>query len=94
MPFTSETARIAGRKSKRGKAKMTLSMRKFLFEILNEDRQKFKYMLEELEPKDYILTYMKLIPYVVSMRHLQQFDVSELSRNEIIDLVKDITEEK
>lgn len=42
MPFTSETARIAGRKSKRGKAKMTLSMRKFLFEILNEDRQKFK----------------------------------------------------
>ena len=92
--FTSETARIAGRISKRGKAKMTLSMRKFLFELLNENRDRFKYMLEELEPKEFIQAYMKLIPYVISVQQKQQFDVSELSRNEIIDLVKDITEEK
>ena len=92
--FTSETARIAGRTSKRGKAKITLSIRKFLFELLNENRDKFKLMLEELEPKEFIQAYMKLIPYVISIRQKQQFEVSELSRNEIIDIVKDITEER
>ena len=48
MPFTSETARIAGKKSKRGKAKISMTMRQFLFELLCENKAKFKYILEEL----------------------------------------------
>ena len=36
MSFTTETAKQAGRKSKRGKSKISLSVRRFLFEILNE----------------------------------------------------------
>ena len=47
-------------------------------------------MLEELEPKDFINTWLKLLPYIISMRHLQQFDVSEISRKETEELVKDI----
>ena len=89
MPFNSETARIAGKKSKRGQAKLSITTRRFLFELLNDNREKFKYMLEELEPKDFINTWLKLLPYIISMRHLQQFDVSELSRKEVQDMVQD-----
>jgi len=90
MPFTSETARIAGKKSKRGRAKVSLTTRRFLFELLNGNRDKFKYMMDELEPKDFINTWLKLLPYIISMRHLQQFDVSELSRKEVQDMVQDL----
>jgi len=47
-------------------------------------------MLDELEPRDFINTWFKLLPYVISMSHLQKFDVSELSRKETQELVKDI----
>ena len=90
MPFTSETARIAGKKSKRGQAKVSVTTRRFLFELLNGNREKFKYMMDELEPKDFINTWLKLLPYIISMRHLQQFDVSELSRKEVQDMVQDL----
>ena len=65
-------------------------MRQFLFELLNENKEKFKYMLGELSPRDFINVYMKLVPYIIAMRHLQQFDVSEISRKETEELVKDI----
>ena len=90
MPFTSETARIAGKKSKRGQAKVSVTTRRFLFELLNGNREKFKYMMDELEPKDFINTWLKLLPYIISMRHLQQFDVSELLRKEVQDMVQDL----
>ena len=32
---------------------------------------------------------MKLVPYIIAMRRLQQFDVSEISRKETGELVKD-----
>ena len=90
MSFTTETAKQAGRKSKRGKLKISLSVRRFLFEILNENRNTFKYMLGELEPKDFINTWLKLLPYIISLSHLQRFDVSELSKEETKDILKDI----
>jgi len=49
-------------------------------------------MLDELSPRDFVATYMKLIPYIAAMRHLQQFDVSEVSRDEVKEIVKDITD--
>ena len=64
-------------------------MRQFLFELLNENKEKFTYMLGELSPRDFITVYMKLAPYIIAMRHLQQFDVSEISR-ETEELVKDL----
>lgn len=90
MPFTSETAKKAGQKSKRGKSKMTLTQRQFLFQILKKNQAKFQYMLDELSPRDFVNTYLKLIPYIITMRHLQQFDVSELSRDEVKEVIKDL----
>lgn len=91
MPFTKETAAAAGRKSKRGKAKMTLTQRQFIFQILKKNQAKFQYMLDELSPREFINTYLKLIPYIVTYRHLQQFDVSEVSREEVKEILKDLT---
>lgn len=62
MSFTKETAAAAGRKSKRGRSKkISFTQREFLFNILKQNQSKFQYMLDELSPRDFVATYMKLI---------------------------------
>ena len=77
---------------RRERKKTKVSQREFLFNILKQNQAKFQYMLDELSPRDFVATYMKLIPYTVAMRHLQQFDVSEVSRDEVKEIVKEITD--
>ena len=91
--FNSDTARKAGMKSKRGPAKITIRTRNFIFEILKENRQKLKYMLEELSPKEFCDIYLKLIPYILAPRTSQNIEVGELSKPEIDDLIADIINE-
>lgn len=67
-----------------------LTARQFLYQILKKNKAKFQYMLDELSPRDFVNTYLKLIPYIITMRHLQQFDVSELSRDEVKEVIKDL----
>ena len=90
--FTSVTAREAGKKSKRGPSKISLTMRHFLFELLNENRQKLIYMMDELTPRQFCDLYLRLIPFIISQRHLQSFDINEISKEEISELIKDIME--
>ena len=91
--FTSDTAREAGKKSKRGPSKISLTMRQFLFELLNENRKKLIYMMGELTPRQFVDTYLRLIPFIISQRHLQSFDINELNKEEINELIKDIMEQ-
>ena len=91
--FTSESAREAGKKSKRGPSKISLTMRQFLFELLNENREKLIYMMSELTPRQFVDTYLRLIPFIISQRHLQSFDINELNKEEINELIKDIMEQ-
>ena len=91
--FTSDTAREAGKKSKRGPSKISLTMRQFLFELLNENREKLIYMMSELTPRQFVDTYLRLIPFIISQRHLQSFDINELNREEVNELIKDIMEQ-
>jgi len=71
MPFTKETAAAAGRESKRGKSKkISLTQREILFNILKQNQANFQYMLDELSPRDFVATYMKLIPYIVAISPL------------------------
>ena len=88
--FTSETARIAGKKSKRGASKSTIQTREFVFSILNENRKKLLYMLEELSPREFCDMYLRLIPFIIAPRRMQRIDVGELSKDEVTDMVKDI----
>jgi len=90
--FTSQTARAAGRKSKRGAAKTTIQTRKFIYNLLNLNKSKLKYMLEELTPREFVDFYLRLLPYILAPRTMQKIDVSELSKEEISDMVKDIVD--
>jgi len=90
--FTSDTAREAGKKSKRGPSKITLTMREFIFELLQDNREKLIYMMGELTPRAFVDTYLRLIPFIISQRHLQSFDINEISKEEISELIKDIME--
>ena len=90
--FTSDTAREAGKKSKRGPSKISLTMRQFIFELLNDNREKLIYMMGELTPRAFVDTYLRLIPFIISQRHLQSFDINEISKEEISELIKDIME--
>jgi len=91
--FTSDTAREAGKKSKRGPSKITLTMREFIFELLQDNREKLIYMMGELTARQFCDMYLRLIPFIISQRHLQKFDVNELTENQTIELIKDIIEE-
>jgi hypothetical protein len=91
--FNSETAKAAGKKSRRGPSKISLTMRQFLFELLNENREKLIYMMSELTPRQFVDTYLRLIPFIISQRHLQSFDINELNREEVNELIKDIIEQ-
>ena len=91
--FNSETAKAAGKKSRRGPSKISLTMRQFLFELLNENRDKLIYMMGELTARQFVDTYLRLIPFIISQRHLQSFDINELNKEEINELIKDIMEQ-
>jgi hypothetical protein len=88
--FTSETARIAGRKSRRGKAKITADTRKFIFDTLKSNRSKLTYLLEELTPREFVDFYLRLLPYIVAPRTQQKISISDLSKSEVQDMVQDI----
>tara|TARA_B100001057_G_scaffold376518_1_gene381700 strand:- start:412 stop:699 length:288 start_codon:yes stop_codon:yes gene_type:complete len=90
--FTSETARAAGKRSRRGVAKSTIQTRKFIFDILRKNRSKLQYMLEELTPREFVDFYLRLLPYIIAPRTMQKIDVSEISKDEITDMVKDIVD--
>ena len=49
-------------------------------------------MLEELTPREFVDFYLRLLPYIVAPRTMQKIDVSELSKAEISDMVKDIVD--
>ena len=93
MPFDTQSASAAGSKSKRGKAFAPSTVRSFIYELLNENREKVKYMMGELPPKQFIDVYLKLIPYILANKSNQTIEVSELSEGEITDIIKGIVDE-
>ena len=90
--FTSQTARAAGAKSKRGASKTTIQTRKFIYNILHQNKSKLNYMLDELTPREFVDFYLRLLPYIIAPRTMQKIEVGELSKEEIVDMVKDITD--
>jgi len=49
--------------------------------------------MSELTPRQFVDTYLRLIPFIISQRHLQSFDINELNKEEINELIKDIMEQ-
>ena len=50
-------------------------------------------MMGELTPRQFVDTYLRLIPFIISQRHLQSFDINELNKEEVNELIKDIMEQ-
>jgi hypothetical protein len=92
MAFNSETAKLAGQKSKRGKAIVTKHLRTTLFNILQGNEDRVQRSLDELTPKQFLDIYIKLLPFVLAQRKSQTFQVSELSEKELIDSIIDSNE--
>ena len=43
-------------------------------------------------PLEFVDFYLRLLPYILAPRTMQKIDVSELSKEEISDMVKDIVD--
>ena len=67
-------------------------MREFIFELLQDNREKLIYMMGELTARQFVDVYLRLIPFIISQRHLQMFDVNDLSQEQTQELIKDIIE--
>lgn len=69
-----------------------------MFFLKGKDLQRQKnlplrFILGELSPRQFVDVYLRLIPYIISVRQLQKFDVSELSQEQTTELIKDALEE-
>ena len=93
MAFTKETARKAGQKSKRGKAKLNLTTRQFILSVLEANRERFDKELNNLSPKEFIDVYLKLMPFILAPRSKQEFEVSDLDHNELKELISQLVNE-
>lgn len=75
--FTSETARLAGMKSSRAGRPdtVTLAVKNAIFDIVNNELERLDdtlTILRETDPKAYVDTIIKLLPYVISKAPEQQ----------------------
>ena len=91
--FNSITARQAGRKSKRGQSKVSATTREFIFTTILDNRERFNHCLNQLSPQDFVNTYLKLLPFILSKRNNQFFDVGELSLNQTQELILELIDE-
>ena len=93
--FNSITARQAGRKSKRGQSRVSATTREFihLSVTILDNRDRFNHFLNQLSPQDFVNTYLKLLPFILSKRNNQFFEVGELSLNQTQELILEMIDE-
>jgi len=91
--FNSITARQAGRKSKRGQSRVSATTREFIFATILDNRDQFNHFLNQLSPQDFVNTYLKLLPFILSKRNNQFFEVGELSLNQTQELILEMIDE-
>jgi len=97
--FTKETAAAAGKKSKRGETKITLEIREVFGQLVNDNLDNVKTWLQEVgsdSPKEAINLIIKLSEFVVPKLRSQEltnnFDIENLSDNELDILIKKLTQ--
>ena len=60
----------------------------------NKGSREWELKADELTPRQFVDVYMRLIPYIVQMRHLQNIEVGELSKDETREIIKDIVKDE
>jgi hypothetical protein len=95
MPFTSDTAKQAGKMSSRKEKpnKTTKELKTILQRVVEVQLDTIEEDLQDLAPKDRLNILLKLVEYVLPKQREQKIDFSNLSDAEIDELINKITDE-
>lgn len=98
MSFNTQTASAAGRKSSRKGVgnKSTASLKKRLTQLLEDQFDTVLDNMEQLEAKDHVSAYIKLLEYCVPKQRniTETIDVSSLSDDQVNEMLDRILEER
>tara|TARA_R100001440_G_scaffold19567_2_gene33021 strand:- start:1425 stop:1709 length:285 start_codon:yes stop_codon:yes gene_type:complete len=73
-----------------GKPNKLYGTRKYIHNLLENNRDKLEKELNSLEGKEYCIQYIKLMTFLLAPRNSQVIDISQLSTKEIEDIIEGI----
>ena len=90
MPFTKgdKNINILGRP--KGTKNKLYATRRYIFNLLEDNRDKLIYELKTLKGEKFVNYYIKLMEYVMAKRNNQIIDIKKLSNKEINDLLDQV----
>lgn len=86
------TPKTGGRK-KGTPNKVTSSLREWIAELIDNERERMLSDLQKLEPKDRLMMLERLMQYVLPKQHATRMDFDRLTDTEIDDIVNEITKD-
>ena len=90
MPFTKGDTRINRKGRPTGSKNNVYGTRKYLQQLLEDNRDKLKFELSELEGKEFVDRYIKLMEFLLAKRQNQVLSVDKLSDSELNDILENI----
>ena len=90
MPFKKEDKNINRLGRPIGSKNKLYSTRRFIFNLLEKQRDRLEVELDSLHGEKYVQLYMKLLEYVLAKRSNQIIKIDKLSDKEIQDLLDSI----
>ena len=73
-----------------GKPNKLYGTRKYIHNLLENNREKLEFELNNLEGKEYCIQYIKLLSFLLAPRSSQVIDISQLSSKEVEDIIESI----
>ncbi|UFH55513.1 hypothetical protein [Spirosoma sp. KNUC1025] len=89
MPFKPGQPKIAGRK-RGSKNRVPLDLRSRLAVLLENQFENIQDKLEQLDPKEYVTAYVKMLEFVVAKKREEKIDLSNLTDEQVDDLLNKI----
>ena len=74
--------------------KVTASLRTFVAEIINKNKRQINKDLKALSPKDRLIIIERLMQYVIPKQQWQRVDLQNLSDDQLMMIIEEITDEK
>ena len=76
--------------SEGGKPNRLYGTRKYLNNLLENNREKLEQELQSLKGKEFVIQYVKLLSFLIAPRSSQVIDISKLSSKEVEDIIEGI----
>lgn len=86
------TPKTGGRK-KGTPNRVTSDIRGWLAKLIKQNRRQIESDLQELEPKDRVMMFERLMQYVIPKKQALKADISDLSEDDIADVTSRILTE-